>query len=163
MSSSRCIFTKRHHCLSCAGPGYIYVFLSNAQPPPGAARPMGRHEPWPVPGARARRDSTAGGRLARAAGAGAATGSLTLNKSRSQSIMMYCKENHDLSGAGPENIYVILSNAQAEAQGWAAVPVQPPPLARARALPGAEAAFLQTKSVHFKLCSRVRLGFRLTR
>ena len=55
--------------------------------------------------------------------------------------MMYYKENHDLSGAGPGYIYVILSNAQAEAPGRAAVPVQPPPLARARAPPGAEAVF----------------------
>ena len=44
---------------------------------------------------------------------------------------------HGPSGAGPEKIYYfILSNAQPEASGR-----QPPLLARARAPPGAEAAF----------------------
>ena len=80
---------------------------------------MGRHGPcqWPV--ARARRDCTAagGGRLARAAGPGTATGSLTRNKSQS---MYFHKGNHCLSGTGPGYIYVILSNAQPEASGRAA-------------------------------------------
>ena len=66
------------------------------------------------PGARALerpgRDRTAGGRLARAAGPGAA--GLTRNESQS---MYFHKGNHGLSGTGPGYIYVILSNAQPEA------------------------------------------------
>ena len=81
---------------------------------------MVRHGPCPV--ARARRDRTAGGRLARAAGPGTATRSLTRNESQS---MYFHRGNHGPNGAGPGYIYYVI----------------PPPLARARAPPGAEAAF----------------------
>ena len=69
-------FHKGHHGLSCAGPGYIYVFLSNAQ----TARRRGPPAPWAGtglgPAARVRGPAQPEARAAAAAAAGPGPGAV---------------------------------------------------------------------------------------